>query len=575
MLRPMANLFAVADQDPGFLDLVEARLLDTAEFATVWRPAPGWLAAQAPLPESSPAGVALDSPGFAFAEGGDRLEQGVGPGWLDQVGELSDRAPARLAELPGDFSFLRFRPDGTALAVRSCAGAAPLYIHRRQGGRTVIATLLRYFTRFLPDRFEPDPLVDAGGGVTEMFMDGRTFVRGVSILPRASYTEISRGRAPRSESYWDPRPAVGAKLKATPEHARELRALLIGTLERDLDPKGRNLLALSGGVDSSSVGALAAGVVGRRLSSWSMIPGYEPERSHELSFIEPLVSHFGIDPARRCELTESVRRRWMGECPALPFPIVSPLVKELPRILSEQEISVVVGGEFGDEVCGGWVRITDWVRHTSPAGLARRPSALPLGPRDYLRWTRRRLLDVVRRPVTKYPSRLPPWVHPEVERIYRAWLRGRRAAIARDPRPLKELAEYVAADLWLVMNWEGLTPLGVRRCLPFFNRETLELAFRCHPNELLGPGEKRLLREAVRDDVPARNLFRPDKGAWGHPAREWRVSLEEELPAGAGALVRPDWFPRPPDRLTFGDAEDLLQIARLVRYLEDGARGTR
>ena len=58
----------------------------------------------------------------------------------------------------------------------------------------------------------------------------------------------------------------------SPEHPRELRRILIETLSRDLDPEGRNLLMLSGGVDSSALGALAVGTVGRRLSSWSMIP---------------------------------------------------------------------------------------------------------------------------------------------------------------------------------------------------------------------------------------------------------------------------------------------------------------
>ena len=47
MLRPMANLFAVADSDPGFLDQIEERVSENGEFECVWRPVPGWLAARA------------------------------------------------------------------------------------------------------------------------------------------------------------------------------------------------------------------------------------------------------------------------------------------------------------------------------------------------------------------------------------------------------------------------------------------------------------------------------------------------------------------------------------------------
>ncbi len=62
------------------------------------------------------------------------------------------------------------------------------------------------------------------------------------------------------------------------------------------------------------------------------------------------------------------------------------------------------------------------------------------------------------------------------------------------------------------MHWEMTSALGVRRCFPFVTREVLELAFECHPAELVGPGTKRLLRSALANDVPRFNLERPDKG---------------------------------------------------------------
>ena len=270
ILRPMANLFVLADPDPGFLDAIERTLREGGEFAHTWRPAPGWLAAQAPLPEGKDDGEELRSRGLAFVEGRDRLERGTDPAWPEQAAELADRAPDRLAELPGDFCFLRFRPNGTALAVRSCGGLAPLYLHRRQGGGLALATLLNYIPRFLPDRFRPDPLINAAWHDSLTFIDGRTFVVGISILPRATYTELAPGRAPRTVRYWDPRPAEGEEPQPSAEHPRELRRILIETLERDLDPAGRNLVSLSGGVDSSSIAALAAGTLGLGLSSWSL-----------------------------------------------------------------------------------------------------------------------------------------------------------------------------------------------------------------------------------------------------------------------------------------------------------------
>ena len=567
MLRPMANLFAVSDPDPGFLDRLEERLAATGEFDIVWRPAIGWLAAQAPLPESEPDGDAVRSRNFAFVEGRDRLEHGRGLDWLDRVAHLCDRSPHRLAELPGDFGFVRFRPDGTALVVRSCGGLVPLYLHRRDGGGFALGTLLNYFPRLLPARFPPDPLINTSWDRTPLiFIEGRTFVEGVSILPRASHTELLPGRAPQTGLYWDPRPDAGAEPEASPEHPRELRRILIETLSRDLDPAGRNLLMLSGGVDSSSLGALAAGTVGRRVSSWSLIPPTEPDRSHELSYIDPLVSRFGIEPAHKRELKQETHRRWICGAPGLPFQILHPALCDLPSVRAGQEVRVLMSGMFADEVCGDSQRINDWVLHTSLRSLLN-GAPVPYGRRTYLRWARRRLLEAIGRP--RIPAMdLPGWARPEVEAEYRDWVRGHQAALARDHRPLRELAARASADAWVTMYWEGASPFGVRPLLPFFNREVLELAFQCHPRELLGPGTKRLLRGALRNDVPARNLLRPQRDMWAGHWTDGRWTVDGALPAPAGRIVRPDWLPLPPRELPWNDGKLLTYASRIAEYLE-------
>ena len=211
----MANLFAVSDPDPGALDRIEERLAASGEFETVWRPGPGWLAAQAPLPESDPDGDAPRARGFAFVEGRDRLDGGRGLEWLDRVAELADQAPHRLGELPGDFGFIRFRPDGTALAVRSCGGLVPLYLHRMPGGGLALGTRLNYFPRLLPARFHPDALINASWVRTPLILiAGRTFVDGVSLLPRATVVvpSCSTSRAtPRSILIRPGAPTVPAK----------------------------------------------------------------------------------------------------------------------------------------------------------------------------------------------------------------------------------------------------------------------------------------------------------------------------------------------------------------------------
>jgi asparagine synthetase B (glutamine-hydrolysing) len=567
MLRPMANLFAVADPDPGELDRIEERLRGSDEFDAVWRPAPGWLVAQGTMPDSDADGEQVRSLGFAFAEGRDGVEGGQGLDTLHRVAELADRAPHRLAEFPGDFAFLRFQPDGAALAARSCGGLVPFYLLPRGERGFAIGTLLNYFPRFLPERFDPDALVNATWVriYPAAFIDDRTFVDGVSILPRGGYAELAPGRAPRIGRYWDPRPDDGDEPEPSPDHARELRRILIESLERDLDTDGRNVLMLSGGVDSSALGALIAGTLEMGLSSWSMIPAVEPGRSLELSYIDPLVSEFGIQPARKHELTEELHQHWVREAPGLPFQILHPALCDLPNLCAEEEVRTVVSGMFADEVCGDSQRLNDWALHTSLRSLLSK-EPLPFGRRDYKLWAKRRLREAVRRP--RVPAgELDGWVPPEVEGEYRDWVHRCRSALASDHRPLRELAARASGDAWVAMYWEGAAPLGVRPVLPFFNREVLELAFRCHPQELLGPGPKRLLREALREDVPARNLLRPDRGMWtGHHATG-RWTLDGALPAAAVSVMRSDWAQHPPADLPFMEGYRLTAAIRVAEYL--------
>ncbi len=569
-LPPLANLFAVADSDPGVLDRLEERLVADGGFERVWRPAPGWVAASAPLPDSDPEPDAVSAAGFAFTEGRDRLEQGDDPGWLERLADLCDRSPERLGELPGDFGFVRFRPDGTALAVRSAGGRVPLYLHALQSGGVAIGTLLDYFPRLLPGPFRADPFVNASWAraLTTKFIGGRTFVQGVSVLPRGSHTQLAPGLPPRTDVHWDPRPDEPPE--ASLEHARELRRLLLEYLERELDPDGRNLLFFSGGVDSSALAALIGGTLGQRMSSWSLLPSSDPGLSTELSYIDPLVERYDIEPSDRRQLTDEARREWIAHAPGLPFQILHPALCDLPNVCAGQEVRVVVSGMFADEVCGERKRLHDWAVHTSLRDLVT-GVPLPSGRRDYLRWARRRAERAVGRARINIME-LDEWAPPEVQDEYRDWVAAELRAIARDPRPMPELAARADADAWVAAYWEASSPLGARPLLPFFTREVLELAFRCHPRDLLGPGKKRLLRDALRDDVPERNLFREDRGSWTGHAEAARWTLNGGLPAAAEGLVRPDWIARPPADLDFMGGSRLAAALRVAEHLARGEK---
>ena len=569
---PLANLFAVHDADSSSLDAITADLEGSGEFAAVWRPASGWTAAAAPLPHGEPDGDIVRENRLAFAEGRDRIAAraaGAPREFFQKIVELADGSPERLVALPGDFGFIRFRPDGAATVVRSCGGLVPFYLWQ-SGQRLAVSTRLGDLVRYLPDEPRLDPLVNAAwtSGLG-FFPDRRTFLAGVSILDRGCFARIERGRPAKLGRYWDPRPkrlARPTQARAR-EHAERLRALLLDNLARDLDPQGGNLLTLSGGVDSTALGALAAGRLGLEVWSWSLLPGPENLFQREMSFIAPLASRFGFKRSWSIRVREHTRIELLRAAPGIVFHVMHPALCDLPRIHRESPVRVLFGGEFADEVCGSAVTFPDWTAHTSLLGLAAGLGTLPTGPRDVLRWAKYRLLSFVGQPTLLFPKHLPGFIRAEVQMEYRGWFERRRREAARDPDPLRHLALRAEADGFVVMNWEAASALGIRRSFPFFSREVLELAFACHPAELIGPGTKKLLRAALRDDVPRKNLERADKGQWGAYLRDAKFAWETTLPEMLKPVIREDWYPRPPKALDLWEACCLTHLMVFIDSL--------
>ena len=561
-LPPLANLLAFHDPDALALERLAAELASGREFEAVWRPAPGWIAAIAPLPGSDAESDETRALGVAFAEG--RLA--VGP--AARAAALVDSRPDRLATLPGDFGFIRFHPDGGVTIVRSCGGLVPFYVWQ-SGERACITTRLTDLVRHLPEELQLEPLVNAlwttGHAV---FPDNRTFFTGVSILARGSFARLDPPAASRIGRYWNPRPSRLAP--PTPErarhHAERLRTLLVEHLARDLDPEGGNLLTLSGGVDSTSLAALATRVVRRPIWTWSLVPDTEDLFRHEMSYITPLLEHCGVTRSWIVRLTPTSRLELLRAAPRLAFQIVHPALCALPSVLREAPVGVLFGGEFADEVCGSPFTLPDWAAATSFLTLVREFRRLPFGRRNALVWLRRRFQRLTRLPILPFPTDLPDFVRREVLAEYRDWLARRRREAARDPRPLGLLALRAEQDGFVAMNWEAASSLGVRRSFPFFNRAVLELAFECHPAELIGPGPKKLLRAALRHDARAANLERPDRGRFGPEFSTARHTRDHPPSDRLRPIVKDEWF-EPNRSLAHGDAHGLAQLELLVASL--------
>ncbi len=525
-LAPLADVVAYLDRDPSRLAGVKQRL--DGRFTTVWSPIDGCVLAIRALPRSVADGSELRAAGFAFAEGRDAL---------------AGRSPAGLAlnSLPGNVGFVRAEAD-RVVVVRSGPGTVPWYAWQ-DAERALVTTTFTELVALLPGIPVFDPLVCAmWASLNATFPDGRSFLRGVTVIPPGHTAEVRPGRPVTCRLWWDPWPKEELSWpsrKARASHLERFRHALLAAVDREVTDEPVNLLSLSGGVDSSALAYLVARHLGRPLAALSLVPPTDgPEARREASYLDPLVADLGIARHLRQPFDTAHRMRLLAGTPPAAFPVMHPLLHVLGGPVREWGVEVLVGGEFADEMCGGWFALPDWLDAVPLSRLVFRLRALPRGRSDVTAWARRRKPG--RLIPGPWPSSLPKWVRPEVEEEYQAWradeLRALRASVAPHRYQLAALSWLDGA---LAMNWEVCSILGVRRAFPFLSAEVLEVVAACHPVELLGPGPKRLERQALRGLVPDRYLDRPDKGGWGSEDGDVPVN-PPALPASLGSVFRED-----------------------------------
>lgn len=418
------------------------------------------------------------------------------------------------------------------------------------------------------------------------------------ILSRGSFAKIDKKKITTGR-YWEPRPEkIHYPTRAVAdEHARRLREILLEKLQRDLDPSGGNLLTLSGGVDSSSLCALSAGRLGFKVWTWSLIYSkeeHEKAYQHELSYIDPLRRQYGVETYWETFIPKTGAVEFWLKGPRIVFHVLHPALCILPEILRELEVKVLFGGEYADNVCGQSFTIPDWANHTSLIRLLTDVKGLLREPKDPARWLKQRISFLRSKPQMPVPhnlltsSRLDgkavEFFTNEVIEEYREWYERQKRRLLEDRMPWRYLAlDSEIMGGFVTMNWEACSALGIRRSLPFFTREVFELAFSCHPVELYGGGVKKLIRRALANDVPHRNLFRADKGA-GSWAGQMRDSFQgffqsfkspspvDSLPEELHGIVRDEWFVSPPKELNYWQYRPLTQLLIFVESLRRAGR---
>ncbi len=210
--------------------------------------------------------------------------------------------------------------------------------------------------------------------------DPATIVRGVHKLEPAHLLRFGHGSTPVVSRYWALGPAgVAIESGAPPVSNDEMTRLLADSVEQRLVADVPVGVFLSGGVDSTTVAALATRVSATPVRTFTIAFGdADLDESHRAAAV---AAHLGTD--HRVLMASEEQALGLVDRLATaydePFGDSSALPTMLLAQLARQEVTVALTGDGGDELFGGYNRYTTlpalWGRASRVPGGIRHPVA--------------------------------------------------------------------------------------------------------------------------------------------------------------------------------------------------------
>ncbi len=486
-----------------------------------------------------------------------------------------------VARFRGMFAFALWDARRTRLLLaRDRLGVKPLY-YRCDGARVAFASELKALLHLPGPRWPSLRSLDLY--LTFGYVPSpATIFDGVHKLPPAHVLVAEEGGV-RVRRYWDVVLADRSGMSLE-EASRALRRRLEDTVRAHLVSDVPVGAFLSGGLDSSTVVALMSRVSPHPVRTFSI--GFREGDANELPDARVVAALYGTDHHEVL-----VEPRAVGRLPELlrhfdePFGDSSALPTYLVSEAARAEVTVVLTGDGGDEVFGGyeWQRrhqMTEALRVLPGPLRSVLPALAPLGPwpRERRERVRAFLEDAVRSPEDGYLRRMTLFDRGAREALYtrevaqevagwdsrevlRSWIRSLPRTDFRNRMLYADTHFYCPEDCLtkvdrMTMAW------SLEARVPLLDHGLVEFMGSLPPGwKLHGFTSKYLLRRAVRDLLPPR-LLRKRKRGFSIPVGSWlRGPLREavrDLLLDAAARRR-GWF-RPE------------AVERLLREHESGVR---
>jgi asparagine synthase (glutamine-hydrolysing) len=416
--------------------------------------------------------------------------------------------------------------------------------------------------------------------------DPKSVYRSIRKLEPAHYMIARRGRPLEIKSYWSALDNFAAPKTASPEELVERLTRAVGHRLISDVPLGA---LLSGGVDSSAIVALMAGLTSGQVNTFSI--GFGDKAFDESEYALSVANRYGTNhDLRQVDPDDFSLIPRLPEIYDEPFGDISALPTFAVCAQARKSVTVALTGDGGDEALAGYRRYAfhfaeERIRAHIPAPIRKGvfgplasiyPHASwlprPLRAKTTLRELSLDPADAYARIVGALPADIRG---PLLTKDFKRSLGGYDAAdVVRKPfnvdAPLDPLQRAQYADLMTYLPGDILTKVdrasmanSLELRSPLLDPEFFAWAFALPPGQKLSreAGGKAVLKRAMEPYLPAELLYRPKQG-FTVPLAQWlRGPLREEM---LGLASRP--------RLRDSGVIDMKTLARMTTAHAAGIR---
>jgi asparagine synthase (glutamine-hydrolysing) len=428
---------------------------------------------------------------------------------------------AFLRHIDGDFVLALWEPRRRRLLLaRDCFGIHPLYYHRTPEAILWSSHLQSLVEQARCDR-TPDPDFVAGFLTHGRRGDVSPYAAVASVPPAGLVCATRHGDSVRS--YWSLDPAREIRMASDLDYEERFFELFRNSVRNRLTTDGPVFCELSGGVDSSSILAVADGIChaeGLPAESLQTVSEIFDETStlDDRPFITIVEEAFGR-PAHHVHekdrpLFSSIGEDYPFDEPS-PAWISSGLFASVNERMAVHHSTVLLNGAGGDSLC--------WSQIANPPSVADDLARLRFGRalRESRRWApaiakpqARILLDAVHSLFGRDDASAIPWIDRSFARangIDRSWLDDDEVRAIRQPS--RRLHFMALRSLGVEMGLRHCVAPDIDVRYPFVDRRLIDFVFAIPIDQHLRPGETRSLQHrAMARVLPHKIAYRKTKG---------------------------------------------------------------